>query len=219
KMTSFVVKRSIIALAEMVLLGFCSTKNDKTHSFYLHQVLLHHYVVVCKPPGAVLFQTRHAVRGVVFSWVWSFVWNTPLLLGWGSYHRDTANVSYIIAKLQMAGSGGTAKAEMKVVWMVVMIVLAILLTWIPYASFTLSMIFIPGLHIDPVMASVPMDLAKSSTSFNPFIYISMNKQLRFRNFALPYLFCGKNPWATKTGSSEVKTTLTTISKSSKVSPI
>lgn len=53
---------------------------------------------------------RHAVAGVVFSWVWSFVWNTPPLFGWGSYElegvktscapnwysRDAGNMSYII---------------------------------------------------------------------------------------------------------------------------
>lgn len=68
------------------------------------------YMVVCRPMGAVVFQTRHAVAGVVFAWVWSFVWNTPPLFGWGSYQlegvmtscapdwysRDPANVSFIM---------------------------------------------------------------------------------------------------------------------------
>lgn len=53
---------------------------------------------------------RHAVAGVVFSWLWSFVWNTPPLFGWGSYElegvrtscapnwysRDVGDVSYIV---------------------------------------------------------------------------------------------------------------------------
>lgn len=53
---------------------------------------------------------RHAVAGVLLSWVWSFVWNTPPLFGWGSfdlegvktscapnwYNRDVGNMSYII---------------------------------------------------------------------------------------------------------------------------
>ncbi|CDQ89473.1 unnamed protein product [Oncorhynchus mykiss] len=68
------------------------------------------YVVVCRPMGAVMFQTRHAVGGVVLSWVWSFLWNTPPLFGWGSfelegvrtscspnwYSREPGNMSYII---------------------------------------------------------------------------------------------------------------------------
>lgn len=68
------------------------------------------YMVVCRPLGAVMFQTKHALAGVVFSWVWSFIWNTPPLFGWGSYQlegvmtscapnwysRDPVNVSYIL---------------------------------------------------------------------------------------------------------------------------
>lgn len=54
--------------------------------------------------------SRHAVAGVVLSWVWSFIWNTPPLFGWGSfeleglelscapnwYSRDYGNMSYIV---------------------------------------------------------------------------------------------------------------------------
>lgn len=67
-------------------------------------------MVVCRPLGMVTFQTTHAVAGVVFSWVWSFIWNTPPLFGWGSYElegvrtscapdwysRDAGNMSYIV---------------------------------------------------------------------------------------------------------------------------
>ncbi|XP_007237135.2 parapinopsin a [Astyanax mexicanus] len=221
-------------------------------------IAIDRYMVVCRPMGTVMFQTRHAVTGVVFSWVWSFVWNTPPLFGWGSYQlegvmtscapdwysRDPVNVSFImcyfmlcfalpfmtivfsysrllwtlrqVAKLQMAESGSTAKAEMQVVRMVVVMVLAFLLTWLPYASFALAVIFNADLYIDPLIATVPMYLAKSSTIFNPIIYIFMNRQ--FRDCAVPYLFCGRNPWAAKPGESEVETTMTSISKSNKISP-
>ncbi|KAL7884407.1 hypothetical protein AOLI_G00071770 [Acnodon oligacanthus] len=221
-------------------------------------IAIDRYMVVCRPMGTVIFQTRHAVAGVVFSWVWSFIWNTPPLFGWGSYQlegvmtscapdwysRDMANVSYImcyfmlcfalpfstivfsysrllwtlrqVANLQISESGSTAKAEMQVARMVVVMVLAFLLTWLPYASFALAVIFDSNLYINPLIATVPMYLAKSSTVFNPIIYIFMNRQ--FRDCALPYLFCGRNPWVAKPGDSEVDTAITSISKSNKVSP-
>lgn len=67
-------------------------------------------MVVCRPVGSVTFQTRHAVAGVVIAWVWSFLWNTPPLFGWGRYelegvqtscapdwyNRNLANISYIM---------------------------------------------------------------------------------------------------------------------------
>ncbi|KAK3540501.1 hypothetical protein QTP70_032461, partial [Hemibagrus guttatus] len=177
------------------------------------------YMVVCRPLGAVMFQTKHALAGVVFSWVWSFTWNTPPLFGWGSYQlegvmtscapnwysRDPVNVSYIlcyfmlcfalpfativfsytrllytlrqVAKLQMAESGSTAKAEVQVARMVVVMVLAFLLTWLPYAALALTVIFDSTIYINPVIATIPTYLTKSSTVFNPIIYIFMNRQV------------------------------------------
>lgn len=66
--------------------------------------------VVCKPLGTITFQTKHAAGGLLLSWLWSLVWNSPPLFGWGSYQlegagtscgpdwqsRDLKNVSYII---------------------------------------------------------------------------------------------------------------------------
>ncbi|XP_067268982.1 parapinopsin a [Pseudorasbora parva] len=215
-------------------------------------------LVVCRPVGSVAFQSRHAVAGVVLAWVWSFLWNTPPLFGWGSYElegvqtscapdwysRNWANVSYImcyfllcfalpfsiiiisytrllwalrqVSRLKMSEGGSTTRAETQVACMVVVMVMAFLLTWLPYAAFALSVIFDPNLYIDPVIATVPMYLAKSSTVFNPIIYIFMNRQ--FRERAVPFLLCGRNPWAAEPGESEQDTTVTTIGGSSRVSP-
>ncbi|XP_030639715.1 parapinopsin a [Chanos chanos] len=216
------------------------------------------YIVVCRPMGTVMFQTRHAVLGVVLSWVWSFVWNTPPLFGWGSfelegvrtscapdwYSRDAGNVSYIVCyfllcfalpfsvivvsytrllltlrqvvKLQMSESWSTAKAETQVARMVVVMVMAFLLTWLPYAAFALSVILDPHLHIDPLIATVPMYLAKSSTVFNPIIYIFMNRQ--FRDCAVPILLCGRNPWASESEESEDETIVSSVGKTNKIFP-
>lgn len=77
----------------------------------------------------------------------------------------------------MSEGGSTARAETQVACMVVVMVMAFLLTWLPYAAFALSVILDPNLYIDPVIATVPMYLAKSSTVFNPIIYIFMNRQV------------------------------------------
>uniref|UniRef100_A0A8C6TLQ6 Parapinopsin a n=1 Tax=Neogobius melanostomus TaxID=47308 RepID=A0A8C6TLQ6_9GOBI len=216
------------------------------------------YVVVCYPMGSVLFQTRHAVAGVVLSWIWSFVWNTAPLFGWGSYElegirtscapnwysRDRGNMSYIImyfflcfalpfsiimvsysrllwtlrqvSKLQVSEGGSTKHVEVQVARMVVVMVLSFLVTWLPYASMALAVILDPTLYIDPVIATVPVFLAKSSTVYNPIIYIFMNRQ--FRNYAVPAILCGWNPWASEGQQSEGETTVSPISKNQRVSP-
>uniref|UniRef100_A0AAY4EEA6 G-protein coupled receptors family 1 profile domain-containing protein n=1 Tax=Denticeps clupeoides TaxID=299321 RepID=A0AAY4EEA6_9TELE len=213
-------------------------------------IALDRYVVVCRPLGTVTFQTKHAMAGVAASWVWSFIWNTPPLFGWGGYElegvqtscgpdwysRDLGTRSFIICyflfcfaipfstivvsytsllhklrqvvKLQMAEGGTTAKAEVQVSRMVVVMVLAFLLTWLPYASFALSVVIIPDLYINPVIAAVPMYLTKCSTVFNPIIYIFMNRQVIFTQATL---FLSECP------TSEIKSRLAT--SSSKHSPI
>lgn len=82
-----------------------------------------------------------------------------------------------MAKLQVAENGSTAKAEVHVAHMVVVMVMAFLLTWLPYAAFALTVIIDSNIYINPVIATVPAYLAKCSTVFNPIIYIFMNRQV------------------------------------------
>ncbi|XP_077073812.1 parapinopsin a [Siphateles boraxobius] len=224
-------------------------------------ISLERCLVVCRPVGSLSFSTRHAVAGVVMTWLWSFLWNTPPLFGWGGfelegvqtscapdwYSRNWANVSYILCyfllcfalpfsviivsytrllltlrrvrRLELPERDSTSRAETQVACMVVVMVMAFLLTWLPYAAFALSVIVDPDLHIDPLIATVPMYLAKSSTVFNPIIYIFMNRQ--FRDRAVPFLLCGRNPWAGEAGEPgepERETTVSSVSRSNKVSP-
>ncbi|KAF3696964.1 Parapinopsin [Channa argus] len=216
------------------------------------------YIVVCYPMGAVLFRTRHAVTGVVLSWVWSFVWNTPPLFGWGSYElegvriscapnwysRDVGNVSYVIVyfllcfavpfsiimvsysrllwslhqvtRLQVSETASTNRVEVQVARMVVVMVLAFLVTWLPYASMALAVIMDSSLYIDPIIATIPVYLAKSSTVYNPLIYVFMNRQ--FREYAVPTVLCGWNPWDSDPQISEGETNVASFSKPQKVSP-
>ncbi|KAM9827938.1 parapinopsin a isoform 2-T2 [Syngnathus typhle] len=210
------------------------------------------YIVVCYPMGAALFQTRHAIAGVVLSWVWSFVWNTPPLFGWGSfelegiktscapnwYSRDAGNISYIViyfllcfalpfsiiavsylrllwtlrqvTKRQVSEAGSTHRMEVQVARMVVAMVLAFLVTWLPYASMALAVVIDPTLKIDPLIATIPVYFAKSSTVYNPIIYVFMNRQ--FRTYAVPTILCGWNPCASEAQISEVEATVTCAHK-------
>lgn len=61
--------------------------------------------------------------------------------------------------------------------MVVVMVLAFLLTWLPYAAMALAIILDSSLYINPLIATVPVFLAKSSTVYNPIIYVFMNRQV------------------------------------------
>ncbi|XP_070758798.1 parapinopsin-like [Enoplosus armatus] len=157
------------------------------------------------------------------------------------HNRDPHNVSYILAyfavcfaapfalimasytklmwtlhqvsKMACVEGGAVAKGEMKVASMVVLMVLTFLISWLPYASLAMLVVYNPDVEIHPLVGTVPVYLAKSSTVYNPIIYIYLNKQ--FRKYAVPFLLCGKEPSA----DDEASETATTVEISTnKVSP-
>lgn len=74
--------------------------------------------------------------------------------------------------------GAVAKSEMKVAYMVVLMVVTFLLSWLPYAGLAMLVVFKPEVEIHPLVGTVPVYLAKSSTVYNPIIYIYYNTQVR-----------------------------------------
>lgn len=73
--------------------------------------------------------------------------------------------------------GAVAKGEIRVALMVVLIVLTFLVSWLPYASLAMLVVCNPDVQIHPLLGTVPVYLAKSSTVYNPIIYIYLNKQV------------------------------------------
>jgi c-opsin len=70
------------------------------------------------------------------------------------------------------------KREQRVLVMVVVMVMVYLMCWLPYGVMALLATFgRPGL-VTPEASIVPAIMAKTSTVFNPVIYIFMNKQVR-----------------------------------------
>ncbi|XP_042355542.1 parapinopsin-like [Plectropomus leopardus] len=153
------------------------------------------------------------------------------------HNRDPKNVSYIIAyfavcfavpfaiivasytklmwtlhqvsKLACLEDGAVAKGEMKVAFMVILMVLTFLISWMPYASLAMLVVYNPEVEIHPLVGTVPVYLAKSSTVYNPIIYIYLNKQ--FRKHAVPFLLCGREP-SVDVEASEVTTAEIAMSK-------
>lgn len=82
-----------------------------------------------------------------------------------------------VSRLQVSQARSTYRLEVHVARMVVVMVLAFLLTWLPYAAMALSLMVDSSLQLHPMVATVPVVLAKSSTVYNPIIYIFMNRQV------------------------------------------
>ncbi|XP_058581909.1 rhodopsin [Neofelis nebulosa] len=104
------------------------------------------------------------------------------------------------AAAQQQESATTQKAEKEVTRMVIIMVIAFLICWLPYASVAFYIFTHQGSNFGPILMTLPAFFAKSSSIYNPVIYIMMNKQ--FRNCMLTTLCCGKNPL----GDDEASTT-------------
>ncbi|XP_053316408.1 vertebrate ancient opsin-like [Spea bombifrons] len=117
----------------------------------------------------------------------------------------------LVAIKQISGvTKGIARSrEQRVLLMVIVMVVCFLLCWLPYGIMALIATFgKPGL-ITPSTSIIPSILAKSSTVYNPIIYIFLNKQF-YRCFTA-LLKCSNVPQTSSNkGSSKItKICLTT----------
>lgn len=71
------------------------------------------------------------------------------------------------------------KPERQVTRMVVVMIVAFMVGWTPYAAFSILVTAHPTIELDPRMASIPAFFSKTATVYNPIIYVFMNKQVTF----------------------------------------
>ncbi|XP_035129688.3 rhodopsin-like [Callithrix jacchus] len=110
------------------------------------------------------------------------------------------------AAAQQQESATTQKAEKEVTRMVIIMVIAFLICWVPYASVAFYIFTHQGSNFGPIFMTIPAFFAKSAAIYNPVIYIMMNKQ--FRNCMLTTICCGKNPLGDDEASATVSKTET-----------
>lgn len=82
------------------------------------------------------------------------------------------------AAAQQQESDTTQQAERQVTRMVVAMVMAFLICWLPYTTFALVVATNKDITIQPALASLPSYFSKTATVYNPIIYVFMNKQVR-----------------------------------------
>ncbi|XP_077581952.1 opsin-1, short-wave-sensitive 2 [Stigmatopora nigra] len=114
-----------------------------------------------------------------------------------------------MAARAQAESASTQKAEKEVTRMVVIMVMGFLVCWLPYASFSLWVVFNRGQTFDLRLATVPSCFSKASAVYNPIIYVVFNKQ--FRSCMMQMMGMGG-------GDDESSTSTTSVTEVSKVGP-
>lgn len=61
--------------------------------------------------------------------------------------------------------------------MVVVMIVAFMVAWTPYATFAILVTIHPTIELDPRLASIPAFFSKTAAVYNPIIYVFMNKQV------------------------------------------
>ncbi|KAJ8373091.1 hypothetical protein AAFF_G00271460 [Aldrovandia affinis] len=74
--------------------------------------------------------------------------------------------------------GNTRKPDGQVARMVIVMIVAFMVGWMPYAAFSITVTACPTIHLDPRLAAVPAFFSKTAAVYNPVIYVFMNKQFR-----------------------------------------
>ncbi|XP_060782210.1 vertebrate ancient long opsin a [Neoarius graeffei] len=84
----------------------------------------------------------------------------------------------------------TRKPERQVSRMVVVMIVAFMVAWTPYALLSIIVTIYPTIYLDPILAAVPAFFAKTAAVYNPIIYVFMNQQ--FRNCLIQLFSCNRN---------------------------
>ncbi|XP_030631208.1 vertebrate ancient long opsin b [Chanos chanos] len=100
----------------------------------------------------------------------------PLALIVGSYGK-------LMQKLRKVSNthgrlGNARKPDREVARMVIVMILAFMIGWTPYAAFSITVTICPTIHIDPRLGAIPAFFSKTAAVYNPIIYVFMNKQFR-----------------------------------------
>lgn len=61
--------------------------------------------------------------------------------------------------------------------MVVVMIVAFMVGWTPYAAFSILVTAHPTIELDPRLAAIPAFFSKTAAVYNPIIYVFMNKQV------------------------------------------
>ncbi|TSL97265.1 rhodopsin [Bagarius yarrelli] len=108
----------------------------------------------------------------------NFSTHVPMSNKTGLVVRSPFDFRGAAAAAQQQESESTQRAEKEVTRIVVVMVIAFLVCWLPYASVAWYIFANQGSEFGPVFMTVPAFFAKSAALYNPVIYIFLNRQVR-----------------------------------------
>nr|BBA85521.1 green opsin [Sardinops melanostictus] len=128
----------------------------------------------CGPDYYTLNEKYNNESYVIYMFVVHFF--LPVIIIVFTYGSLVCTVKAAAAAQQESAS--TQKAEKEVTRMCVLMVVGFLVAWTPYATVAAWIFFNKGAPFTAQFMAIPAFLSKSSSIFNPCIYVLLNKQFR-----------------------------------------
>ncbi len=85
--------------------------------------------------------------------------------------------SQLNRSLELQGGRSSQKENDHAISMVLAMIIAFFVCWLPYTTLSVVVVMDPELYIPPLVATMPMYFAKTSPVYNPIIYFLSNKQV------------------------------------------
>ncbi|XP_047451575.1 parietopsin isoform X2 [Mugil cephalus] len=104
------------------------------------------------------------------------------------YSKLLTSMDKLNRSVELQGGSSSQKENGHAISMVLAMIIAFFVCWLPYTVLSVVVVVDPELYIPPLVATMPMYFAKTSPIYNPIIYFLSNKQ--FRDCALEALSCG-----------------------------
>ncbi|XP_072242215.1 parietopsin [Leuresthes tenuis] len=104
------------------------------------------------------------------------------------YYKVLKSLNKLNRSIELQGGQSRQSDNDHAVIMVLAMIVAFFVCWLPYTALSVVVVVDPDLFIPPLVATLPMYFAKTSPVYNPIIYFLSNKQ--FRDCALEVLSCG-----------------------------
>ncbi|CAB1322672.1 unnamed protein product, partial [Coregonus sp. 'balchen'] len=105
------------------------------------------------------------------------------------YTKVLTSMRQLNRSTELQGGRPCLQDNERAVRIVLAMIGAFFVCWLPYTALSVVVVVDPELHIPPLVATMPMYFAKTSPVYNPIIYFLSNKQ--FRDATLEVLSCGR----------------------------
>ncbi|XP_068459552.1 parietopsin [Clinocottus analis] len=105
------------------------------------------------------------------------------------YSKMLTSMNKLNRSVELQGGRSSQKENEHAISMVLSMIIAFFVCWLPYTALSVVVVVDPTLYIPPLVATMPMYFAKTSPVYNPIIYFLTNKQ--FRDATLEMLSCGR----------------------------